>query len=301
MDSPTVRETLDFKAVSILTGLCLLWGYNAVAIKVSNEGIAPVFCAGLRSAIALVGLAIWMKIKKLPLFPSNVLDGLAVGILFGAEFACLYASLLFTTVSSAWILLYATPFFHALGAHFFLKGDRLTVHKTTGLILAFIGVVILLSKDIGLPTWTALAGDLLAFAAAALWALTTIYIKRRLVGTVSFHHTLFYQMLFSIPVLLLISVLVKETPIHHLNGVIVMSVLFQGIVVAFISYLLWFYLVHEYPVSRLSAFTFLTPVFSTAASVFFLHEVLTWKLVVALILVSLGIYVVNVKAVNRSG
>ena len=295
MNSPAVRESLDLKAILLLTALCLLWGFNAVAIKVSNEGIAPVFCAGLRSAIAVIALAMWMKVKKLPLFPSNLLDGLVVGLLFGTEFACLYASLLFTTASSAWILLYATPFFHALGAHFFLKGDRLTTYKTTGLILAFIGIVVLLSKDMGLPTWTALTGDLLAFTAAALWALTTIYIKRRLVGSVSFYHTLFYQMLFSIPVLFLISTLVKEPPIYYLNSLIVLSVLFQGIIVAFISYLLWFYLVHEYPVSRLSAFTFLTPVFSTVACVALLHEPLTWKLSLSLVLVSLGIYVVNMK------
>jgi drug/metabolite transporter (DMT)-like permease len=301
LNSPVVKETLDLKAVAILTSLCMLWGFNAVTIKVSNEGIAPVFSAGIRSVIAVIALAIWMRVKKVPLFPSNLSDGVVVGLLFGAEFACLYASLLYTTASSAWILLYATPFFHAVGAHFFLKGDRLTVHKTTGLILAFIGIIVLLSKHLGVPSWVGLVGDLLAFAAAALWALTTIYIKRRLVGSVSFHNTLFYQTIFSIPILFLISFLMKETPIDHLDGVIVLSVVFQGVVVAFISYLLWFYLVHEYPVSRLSAFTFLTPVFATISCMVFLHEPLTWKLSVSLILVSLGIYVVNMKPLKPAG
>ncbi len=301
MNSPTVKEVLDLKAVAILTGICMLWGFNAVAIKVSNLGIAPVFCAGIRSVMAVIALALWMKVKKIPLFPSNLMDGLVVGILFGSEFACLYASLLYTTGSSAWILLYASPFFHATGAHFFLKGDRLTVYKSTGLLLAFIGVIILLSKNFGAPTWTGLVGDLLAFTAAALWALTTIFIKRRLVGSVSFHNTLFYQTLFSIPILFLISVFLKETPIDHLNGAIILSVVFQGIVVAFVSYLLWFYLVHEYPVSRLSAFTFLTPVFAIISCVFFLHEPLTWKLSISLIFVSLGIYVVNMKPLKTAG
>ena len=301
MNSPVIKETLDLKAVAILTGLCMLWGFNAVTIKISNAGIAPVFSAGIRSVIAVIALVIWMRAKKVPLFPSNLWDGVVVGLLFGAEFACLYASLLYTTASSAWILLYATPFFHAVGAHFFLKDDRLTVYKTTGLALAFIGIIVLLSKHLGLPSWVGLVGDLLAFAAAALWALTTIYIKRRLVGSVSFHNTLFYQTLFSIPILFLISVLIKETPIDHLDGAIVLSIVFQGIIVAFISYLLWFYLVHEYPVSRLSAFTFLTPVFATISCVVFLHEPLTWKLSVSLILVSLGIYVVNMKPLRPTG
>ncbi|MBU0989533.1 MAG: EamA family transporter [Pseudomonadota bacterium] len=67
------------------------------------------------------------------------------------------------------------------------------------------------------------------------------------------------------------------------------------IIIAFISYLLWFYLVHAYPVSRLSAFTFLTPLFATLSGAVLLNEPLTLKLSFSLILVSLGIYVVNMK------
>lgn len=293
MHADSLKDTLDFKAVLILTVLCMLWGFNAVTIKISNVGIGPVFCAGIRSVIAAVALAIWMKTRRLPLFPGRILDGAVVGALFGTEFACLYASLLYTTASSAWILLYATPFFHTVGAHFFLKGDRLTTYKVTGLCLAFIGIITLLSKHLNAPSWQGLGGDLLAFTAAALWAATTIYIRRRLVGAVSFHHTLLYQTVFSIPILFFISLLLGETAVTRLNTAIVLSVLFQGIVIAFITYLLWFYLVHLYPVSRLSAFTFLTPIFAAISSIIFLSEPLTWKLVVSLVLVSVGIYVVN--------
>jgi len=289
------KDTLDLKAAALLTGLCMLWGLNAVTIKVSNGGIAPVFCAGIRSVIAVLCLAFWMKINKMPLFPGSVLDGLAVGILFGVEFAFLFTSLLYTTASSAWLLLYSTPFFHTVGAHFFLKGDRLNLHKVTGLTLAFIGIVILLSRHADLPSLVQLAGDLFALTAALFWAITTIYIKRRLVGRVSHHHTLFYQTLFSIPVLFILSISFETTPIYGLDVLILLSVLYQGIIVAFISYLLWFYLVHAYPVSRLSAFTFLTPVFSTIAGMLFLGEPLTLKLVFSLTFVSLGIYVVNLR------
>ncbi|MBW2352249.1 MAG: DMT family transporter [Deltaproteobacteria bacterium] len=287
------REALDLKAVILLVVLCMLWGFNGVAIKVSNLGLAPVFNAGIRSVIAALGLGIWMKVNGMRLFPGRVTDGLVVGLLFGTEFALLFSSLLYTTVSSAWILLYSTPFFHALGAHYFLKGDRITPHKGIGLILAFSGVVLLLARHLNLPSLAQYLGDTLALGAALLWAITTIYIKRRLVGEVSHHHTLFYQTIFSIPVLFLLSLLFQETPVQYVDGLILSSVLFQGIIIAFISYLVWFYLVHAYPVSLLSAFTFLTPVFATLCGVIFLTESLTLTLVLSLILVSLGIYVVN--------
>ena len=286
-------EKLDAKAVILLTVLCLIWGLNAVAIKYATEGIAPIFCAGLRSLIATACLIGWMAFKRIALFPGHLKDGMVIGFLFGAEFGLLYMAILYTTVSSAWILLYTSPFFHALGAHFFLTGDRLTLTKSTGLILSFAGIVILLSKHMGLPSAQQFAGDLLALSAAVLWALTTIFIKRRLVAAVSPYHTLFYQTLFSIPFLFLLSFAYQETPVQTIDWLILVSLAYQGVLVAFVSYLGWFFLVHAYAVTRLSSFTFLTPVFATIAGVGLLNEPLTLRLIISLVLVSFGIYIVN--------
>ena len=288
-------DKLDAKAAILLTVLCLIWGLNAVAIKISTVGIAPLFGAGLRSVIATVCLMIWMSRKRLEWFSGRLFDGFIIGFLFAADFGFLYLALLYTTASSAWILLFTTPFFHALGAHFFLSGDRLSWNKAAGMVLSFAGILILLSTHLGLPSKLQILGDLLAIAAAVSWALTTVYIKRRLVTAISPYHILFYQLLFSIPILFLLSFVFQETPISQIDWLILLSVAYQGILVAFVSYLGWFFLVHTYSVSRLSAFSFLTPVFATFASVALLNEPLTLRLTVSLILVSIGIYIVNRK------
>jgi len=295
MSDSTADNRLDARAAMILTILCLVWGLNAVFIKYATAGIAPIFCAGLRSLIATLCLLIWMTCRRIKIFSGHLGDGMIVGFLFGAEFGLLYLAILYTTVSSAWILLYTSPFFHALGAHFLLTGDRLSPTRGGGLILSFVGIFILLSKHLGLPSIQHFAGDLLALGSAVLWALTTVYIKRRLVAAVSPYHTLFYQTLFSIPILFLLSLLFRETPIQTLNGLILLSVAYQSVLVAFASYLGWFFLVHSYPVSRLSSFTFLTPVFATLAGVFLLNEPLTLRVIASLTLVSIGIYIVNRK------
>ena len=293
-ESPT-DDRLDIKAVFLITLLCLIWGLNAAAIKFSIEGIAPIFCAGLRSVIATGCLMVWMAWKRLDLFPGRLKDGMLIGFLFGAEFGLIYTAVIYTTTSSAWILLYTSPFFHALGAHFFLAADRLTMRKSAGLVLSFTGILILLSKHLGLPSIQEFGGDLMAICAAAIWAMTTIYIKRRLVAVVSPYHTLFYQTLFSIPILFLLSFIFQETPIQNVNGLILLSVAYQSIITAFFSYLMWFFLVHAYPVSRLSSFTFLTPVFATIAGIVLLKEPLTLPVILSLIFVSFGIYIVNRK------
>ena len=232
------RDHLDIHAATLLACLCLIWGLGGVAIKVSNEGMAPLFTAGVRSVIATLCLLFWMRLKGMGLFPAAALDGLVLGGLFGAEFCFLYSSLLYTSASSAWILLYTTPFFHAVGAHYLLKGDRLSLNKVAGLVLAFAGIVFLLSKHASLPSKSELVGDLLALFAAFFWAATTIYIKRRLVEKVSHFHTLFYQTIFSIPVLFAASLLMGEIPVRSLTPLILISIGYQGIIVAFITYLL---------------------------------------------------------------
>ena len=295
MTDSTADNRLDAKAAMILMVLCLIWGLNAVAIKYATAGIAPIFSAGLRSVIAALCLMVWMACRRIKIFSGHLKDGMIVGFLFGIEFGLVYLAVLYTTVSSAWILLYTSPFFHALGAHFLLTGDRLSLTRGAGLILSFSGIFILLSKHLGLPSIQQFTGDLLALGAAVIWALTTVYIKRRMVAVVSPYHTLFYQTLFSIPVLFLLSLLFRETPIQTLDGLILLSVAYQGVLVAFISYLGWFFLVHTYPISRLSSFTFLTPVFATLAGAFLLSEPLTPRLIVSLTLVSIGIYIVNRK------
>ena len=62
---------------------------------------------------------------------------------------------------------------------------------------------------------------------------------------------------------------------------------------AFASYLIWFKMIHIYPISQIAAFTLLSPVFGTAASGLFLHEQMTTGLIVGLILVCAGIYATN--------
>jgi drug/metabolite transporter (DMT)-like permease len=83
--------------------------------------------------------------------------------------------------------------------------------------------------------------------------------------------------------------------VYDLTLPVMGSLFFQSVVIAFASYLLWFQLIHNYPVAKLSAFTFLTPLFGVMSGVLFLGESLTPFLVGGLILVSIGIYLANQK------
>jgi drug/metabolite transporter (DMT)-like permease len=291
------KEYLDFKAILTLIVLTLLWGFNYPAIKYSNQGVSPVFTSALRSIIASTCGVIYCLRKGQKLFHTDVIlfHGFMVGLLFGLEFACIYFGLLYTDAARSVVFVYLSPFVVAVGAHFFLKGDRLTFLKILGLVLAFTGILVVFGGRPKTAKATMFIGDVLEITAAFLWGATTLYIKRFMAEKIHPINTFFYQLFFSIPILFIVSFILEPKWVYKMDPYIVGSILYQSVIVAFISYFFWFKLIHNYSVSRLSAFTFFTPIFGVLFGILFLNEELTVSLMVGLPMVSMGIFFVNWK------
>ncbi len=287
---------IPLTGVLVLVLLSILWGGNVVTIKVSNQGIPPILAAAVRSVVATLLLSLYARTQSQRVFfPWKDLGhGIAIGFLFGAEFLLLYWGTEFTNASRAIIFLYTSPLWVALGAHFLLSYEQLNRIKSIGLCLAFLGLVsVFASKSATLGPFH-IVGDLMEVGAGFLWAATTLYIKRFIWDRPITHfQTLFAQLLFSIPVLVVGSLLLESNKTVNLPPLVVSAVIYQSIVVAFFSYLLWFWMIHRYQVSRLAAFTFLAPLFGVVMSGLFLKETLTFQLWVGFVLVSAGIYLVN--------
>ena len=289
------KEYLDSKAILAILILTLLWGFNYSAIKYSNQGISPVFASAIRSLIASICGAIYCLRKGEKLFHTDIrlFHGIVVGLLFGLEFACIYFGMLYTDSARSVVFVYLSPFVVAVGAHFFLKGDRLTPLKTLGLMTAFVGILFVFYGKPKTAKPNMLIGDLLEITAGILWGATTLYIKRFMAGKVQPIHTFLYQLFFSIPILFGVSLILEPNWIYRIDPLILTSIFYQSVIVAFISYLIWFKLIHQYSVSRLSAFTFFTPIFGVLSGILFLGEEFTFSLMVGLPMVSVGIFVVN--------
>lgn len=176
------RDRLTSGAMLTLVVLGTIWGVNMVTIKISNQGLAPVTSAGLRSGVASLLLMAWMRFRGIRLFHSRniVLWGAWAGILFGAEFLLLYAGLDRTSASRGIVLLYTCPFWVAAGAHFYLPNDRLTWSKSIGLLLAFMGTASVMGQHALTFDSETLYGDLLALGAGLAWGVTTLVIKKHL-------------------------------------------------------------------------------------------------------------------------
>ncbi|MGD0264986.1 MAG: DMT family transporter [Candidatus Methylomirabilota bacterium] len=289
------KKSLDGRAMAIVVTLCFLWGMGQVSIKVANRGVSPIFQAAVRSLVAALLVALWARVRALPLVHRDrtFLHGLAIGLLFGTEFLFIYLGLSYTTASHAVIFLYTAPFFVALGAHWLLPNEPLTGRKLAGLILAFAGVIITLWDSLGRPTRLQIAGDLMSMTAGLLWAATSLYLKRVVRSSMTPSQMLFYQLGVSALQLSFMALFLEPRWIRGLDPLVVTSLAYQGIIVAFASYLVWFWLIQVYPVSNLSGFTFFTPVFGVLLGGLLLHEPLTAKLLSGAGLVTGGMILVN--------
>ena len=290
------RRALDATAIAVMFLLTALWGFNQVTIKWISADVSFVAQAAIRSILASVLLLLWAYFKKQPLFSRDgtLLAGVAAGLLFAFEFVFIYGGLAHTNASRMSVFVYLAPPLTALGLHFRVAGERLGVRQWLGVGLAFAGLVLAFAEGFssGQDTWL---GDLCGLAAAMLWAATTVLIRATSLARVSAAKTLLYQLAVSALVLPIASWLMGEKGITAVNSLVLASVAYQAVIVAFASYLAWFWLLTRYLAARLSVLSFLTPLFGMLSGVVFLSEPLSAHFALAALLIAAGIALVNLR------
>ena len=292
------KEHLDGLAVTLLLACCLFWGFQQILIKTTVAEVPPLWQASLRFIGATVLLLAWCAVRRVPLAlgDGTLRPGLLAGLLFAGEFVCIYLGLRDTTASRLTVFLYTSPIVVALLLPRLVPSERLWPAQWAGLAIAFAAVAVAFSE--GFTSGASarqLRGDALALAAGTLWGLTTLVIRASPLGTASAEKILFYQVAVTALVAPLASLLLGETWAFRYSASAWGSLALQTVIGAFASYLAWMWLLRHYPATRMSSFTFLTPMFALLFGVALLAEPLTLQLVLALVGVAAGIVLVNRK------
>ena len=293
------KAHLDAFAVVTIVFCCFLWGLNQVAAKAAMPEIPALWQAAARSVGGALLVWLWAASRGTPLFDADrtLPGGLLAGVLFAAEFFCIFVGLQFTTASRMVVWIYIAPFVVALGMPLIALSERLSPLQAAGLVLAFAGVAWAFAEGFSQPhgpkQWL---GDALGMLAGVLWGATTLAVRATRLGQASAEKTLLYQLAVSAALLLAAAVLSGAPLPRKVSTLAWMALLFQVVIVTFASYLLWFWLVRHYPATRLSSFTMLTPVFGLLLGAVLLSEPVTGRLLFALATVAAGIFIVNRKA-----
>jgi drug/metabolite transporter (DMT)-like permease len=260
--------------------------------------VPPLWQAALRFLGATAILWAWCAWRGIRLFEADgtLRGGLLAGLLFAAEFTCIYLGLRDTAASRLTVFLYTSPFVVALLLPRVTPSERLRPLQWFGLTIAFAAVALAFSEGFtGSSTPRQLRGDALALAAGVLWGLTTIVIRGSKLATASAEKTLFYQVAVTAAVAPLLSLGLGETWSLRYSTYAWVSIALQTAIGAFASYLAWMWMLRHYPATQLSSFTFLAPLFALLFGVVLLNEKLTPQLLVALVAVAAGIVLVNRK------
>jgi drug/metabolite transporter (DMT)-like permease len=294
-DNQPSNEELTFAAGVFTVFLCILFGSNAVAIKITFSGLGVFTSAAIRFSVAAIAIFIWAKItgRNMALKKGQLHQVLIFSALFTIQLSFFYLGLSKTNASRGTLLVNLLPFFILFLAHFFIAGDRITKRKFFGILLGFTGVVFMFIDEQSLSDGFR-TGDLIVLLAVLIWSCSTVYLKR-VIGTFSPFQIVLYSTLFSVPFLLIEALLWDDVMVFHLDGPVIGALLYQSLVTASFGFVAWNTLLKKYGAVSLHAFVFIMPITGVSLGGLVLGEPITLKLWLALVFIVSGILVVHWK------
>ncbi len=287
----TKQETIGLRAASFALFLCLFWGGLTPGLKIALEGVPPIAVAGWRFLLGLIVIWLWAVAKRVTLrLPRGQwLPLLIFALIFVVQIGAINIGTQKTSANYAVILLSTSPLFVAVLAHLFLHGDRLSLRKLAGLLLAFLGVASIFLETP--PIREMLMGNLLSVLSGFLLAIIYVYGKF-LLRTLTAIQIVFWEMTFGVPLFFILSALLEPSE-RHVTVPVALSIFYQGALVAGFCFVSWMKLLKRHPASKLTAFQFSIPVFGVILSWLLLGEPITLRLVLGVAGVAAGIILVS--------
>ncbi|KPJ75163.1 MAG: hypothetical protein AMJ54_15710 [Deltaproteobacteria bacterium SG8_13] len=275
--------------------LCILFGGNTVAIKISLSGLGVFTVAAIRFGLAAVVVSLWALCTRqaIRLRRRQLQHLLIISVIFFIQLSLFIFGLSKTYASRGTLLANIQPFFVLFLAHFFVPGDRITGRKLIGIVLGFAGVVFVFLGHSGGGTELR-QGDMIILAAAFVWACNGVYTKNILADLQPFQVVLF-QTLIAAPLFLIGALVSGEFAANRFDPEVVLSVLYQGLVATSFGFVAWNTLLQKHGAVALHSFIFLMPVTGVVLGGVLLGEPVTAQILAALVLIAAGILIVNTR------
>ncbi len=274
--------------------LCVLWGFQQVAIKGVAAEAAPVLQLAIRFAGAALffGVLVFRREGRRMFADGTLRSGVLLGVLFSFEFILAGEALLHTTAAHTVVFLYTAPIFTALGLQF-IPEERLSTGQWLGIAVAFLGIVVAFlefahHRSVG----DLIAGDLLALIAGVSWGVSNVVLRRGRIGGAATTKTVLYQVATAALLLTAFAAATGQTRLE-LTPITLLSLVFQTLVIAIASYIVWFWLLRHYLTSRLMLLSLLTPLFGVLFGAVLLGDPIELRFACGALLVLTGVLIVN--------
>jgi drug/metabolite transporter (DMT)-like permease len=298
-----VRRPLDLRAVSLVLMLCLIWGVQQVAMKGIAADMAPVMQLAVRFGAASIFFGVWVLMRegRRALLDGTLGSGMLLGLLFSLEFIFMGQSLLHTTAAHTIVFLYTAPIFSALGLRM-LPEERLGPLQWAGIGVAFLGIAVAFMGFDGRSAVELLVGDALALLGGMSWGFSNVVLRRGRVGGASTAKTVFYQVAMAAILLGVFAAATGQTAFTPSTPMIA-GLIFQTLIISIASYVVWFWLLSHYLISRLMLLSLLTPLFGVMFGALLLADPVSLRFALGAALVLMGVLIVNLQIMlkRRSG
>ncbi len=289
-------------AVAMALAINILWGANPVAVKLGLAAFPPLWSAFFRFAIGIVCIALWARINGIRLWPEyREWPGLFVlAALFMTQIAMMNFGINLTSGAAAAVITATVPLFAGIFAHFMIAGDRLSLVKTTGLLIAFLGVALVLTGGRIPDEFTrANLGDLILLVSTILLGGRMIF-TARLVSKIEPTRVVLWQMLLSLSGFAIGAALWEDIVWERVGWLPIGALVYQGAVIAGLAFMVNAWLIKRYSPSVIVGFAFISPISGVTLSALLLGDPLTWDLAAGTVAVGIGLIILARRARYRS-
>lgn len=272
--------------------LCLIWGTTFAAIKIGSESTPPMLGLAIRYGIALLLLfpVIILSGRKIPIDRASLKLYSVVGVFsMGLSYLCTYWAMNYIPSSLSAILWATYPLFNGILAHFMVPAETLNLRRLTSIFLAIFGVALILSDRQLVFNFEVLLGCLVVLLGVIMASYPNVYVKTAGKN-------------YDPMVLTAVSLMIGG--IIHLAGALVTgqfaemswtlrnigAAAYLGIFGSALAFFIYYSLLKQIEVVKVSFVTFLTPIVASLVGLIFLHETITLKELAGILLIFSGLF-----------
>lgn len=281
--------------------LTVIWGSSFMWIKIAVQEIGPFKVVSIRMMFAVLILFVILKARKIAAPKTWKMRGiLLLQGMMSATIPWVLITWAEQYIDSAVATIYngTVPMFTMIFAHVFVRDDRMTTRKVSGLLLGFAGVIVLAQNSVfhgngnGSASYMILLGQGAMLLAAIFYGISNVYARIKLHSVPPVFQA-FYTTLFAGMILWVATPVIESPLVLPVKSVTWIAIAWLGILGAALSYILFYRLLHEIGPTRVSLVCYSIPVVGVSLGVIFLKEQLSWYLIVGALLIVSGVWGVN--------
>ncbi len=294
----------------LLFVLALIWSSAFFNIKIATYSYGPVMISFLRiffGAIPVVALCLYKKIK-IEAFSKDWYWFAAIGIInLVIPFFLIAYGIQKVQSNLAAILMATTPLSATVLAHFFTINEKINFIKVLGVLVGFSGIVFLFSDNILINENNFISAVLILVGSTfyVIGGVLTLKVSNKENENVT-SSILIWATIFILPISLILSYFNPSEALmfkqdlhlsHRLDSTL--SVIYLGTIATGIAWLIRFKILKNNGLVFQAQVAYLIPIFGVILGYIFLNELITSKVLIALIAIILGIYLVKRSSIQN--